>query len=75
MGKLTKAMINHLRAVQQKDGRSAYPGLHMRTLEALEARELLRSVSGRGSMFSPSTAISWFLTDAGRAAIAKAEAR
>jgi hypothetical protein len=56
-------------AAAQKE--SAY-GLRvsMGTLNALEARGLVRSVRGVGSIAFPHTSIMWRLTDAGRAALA-----
>lgn len=46
--------------------RSAYPGLHMGTLQALERKGFVVAKRGLGSMAMPQTAIKWFLTLAGR---------
>jgi hypothetical protein len=52
--------------------RCAYPGLHMGTLEAMERRGLVQARRGLGSIAMPHTAIKWWLTPAGRAALAQA---
>lgn len=49
--------------------RSAYPGLSMATLGALERKGLVHAKRGLGSMAFPHTAIKWSLTTAGVAAI------
>lgn len=47
--------------------RSAYPGLKIKTLEALKTKGLVKSIGGVGSMFSPTTSILWRLTEIGKA--------
>ena len=67
--KLSATQEAHLKALL--DGqRSAYPRLNMGTLNALERRNLVSSVKGVGSFYSPKTAIRWSITKAGREALA-----
>lgn len=51
--------------------RCAYPGLHMGTLASLEAKGLVVSKRGLGSIAMPHTAIKWRITDSGRAALSE----
>lgn len=67
--KLSKAQYETLGLLSNGEWRSAYPGLNMRTLAALEARNLVRSKGGFGSVFLPRTAKKWQITSAGKKAI------
>ncbi len=68
---LTTLQKSALRRLLAAGGESSY-GLRasLRTLYALEARGLVHSRHGFGSVMSPRTRIKWFATSAGRAAIA-----
>lgn len=67
--KLSKSQYEHLGLLSDGEWRSAYPGLHMGTLAALESRKLVRSKGGIGSIAMPHTAIKWQITAAGKKAI------
>ena len=68
--KLTGHQIECLKALSAGP-RSAYPGLHMGSLSTLARQKLVSASYGLGSMFSPQTNITWRITNAGLAAIAK----
>lgn len=63
--KLSNRMKEALAAVVREPGRSAYPGLSLATLNALEGRRLVKSRQGFGSLFCPRTHIEWRATVAG----------
>jgi DNA-binding PadR family transcriptional regulator len=65
---ISEKHIQHLMALKGGE-RSAYPGLHMGTLQALERKGLVTSRHGLGSMFMPRNSINWRITDAGRKAL------
>lgn len=67
--KVTDKQMQHLQVLAGGE-RSAYPGLHMGTLAALERKKLVTAERGLGSMAMPRSATKWRLTDAGRAALA-----
>jgi len=70
--KLTEAQRKHLRALAACGRRSAYPGLRLNTLKALYDRKLVAADYGTlGVFFSPQTAIKFWITPAGRAALAE----
>jgi len=70
MSKLTNRQSETLIKLRDHGPRSAYPGLHMGTLNSLAARGLVVESYGLGSMAMPHTSITWRITDAGRAALA-----
>lgn len=63
---LSRAQIEHLKALDRDGPRSAYPGLRLGTLYALRNRGLVESKSGPGSMAFPQVSIEWSITGAGR---------
>jgi hypothetical protein len=70
--KLTNTQIKHLHALT--DGkRSAYPSLHMGSLEALERRGLVIAQRSLGSIAMPHTSIQWLITRTGRLALSACE--
>ena len=70
--KLTGHQIECLKALKAGP-RSAYPGLHMGSLNALALNQLVKANHRLGSMFSPHVNIMWSLTDAGRDALSALE--
>lgn len=69
MTKLTARQIHALAMLKDQGPRSAYPGLHIGTLNALSLRKLVDAKYGIGSMAFPHTSIVWSITDAGLAAL------
>ena len=68
--KLSSKQRQHLIVIRDGE-RSAYPDMHMGTLNSLENRGLVRSKRGLGSIAMPHTSIKWRITDAGRAALSE----
>lgn len=69
--KITDKQRQHLLVLQTGEAMSAYGnGLHMGILGSLEKKGLVRSTRGLGSIFSPTTAIKWRITNEGRCAVA-----
>jgi len=68
MLKLSSKQRQHLVALCNGE-RSAYPGLHLGTLNSLETKGLVRAKRGLGSIAMPHTSIKWCITDAGRAVL------
>jgi hypothetical protein len=73
MTKITPTMTHHLVALSGGP-RPAYPGLSLRTLDALYMRGLIKRDYRVGNMAFPHTSIFWSLTDAGHEALTAAEA-
>lgn len=68
--RLTEAQRNALRVLKKDGQRSAYPGLKMATLQALQKRGLVKAYRGQlGAMAFPRSRVLWSITDSGRAAI------
>jgi hypothetical protein len=72
MMKLTPQMVRHLHALEAGP-RGAYPGLSLRTLDALYMRGLVTRAGGVGQISFPHTAIKWSLNSEGRAALSKSQ--
>ena len=66
MPKLSQKMTDHLMALVAGE-RSAYPGLSLGTLQALEKRKLVACRYESGSMAFPQNCIQWRLTVEGHA--------
>lgn len=64
--KLTMMQKETLVFLERNGKSSAYPHLNIGILNSLERKKLVTADRGRGSMFSPRTAIKWAITDAGR---------
>lgn len=67
--KLTNRQVEALIKLRDYGPRSAYPGLHMGTLNTLGYRGLVTSKGGLGAMAMPHTSIQWTITPAGRLAL------
>lgn len=69
MEKLTNRQAEALIKLRDHGPRSAYPGIHMGTLNTLRDRGLVTSRGGLGSMAMPHTSIMWSITEKGRKAL------
>lgn len=66
---LTNRQAEALIKLRDQGERSAYPGIHLGTLNSLSLRGLVTAKRQVGSIAMPHTSILWRLTDAGRALI------
>lgn len=71
MGKMTNRQAEALIKLRDHGPRSAYPGLHLGSLNSLLQKGLVTAKYGPGSIAMPHNAIIWRITPAGRAALSQ----
>ena len=71
MGKMTNRQAEALIKLRDHGPRSAYPGLHLGSLNALSLKGLVTAEYRPGSIAMPHNAIIWAISDAGRAALSQ----